>query len=58
MGKKKKSEKPVSNLWKGYFLWKEGKSVKEIANMFNEKEETVKEWIDFYPTFDDLKKKH
>lgn len=55
--KVKKAEKPVSNLWRGYFLWKDGLSVKEIAVKLNEKEEIVKEWIDFYPSFDALKKK-
>lgn len=55
--KAKKIEKPVSNLWRGYFLWKDGLSVKEIAVKLNEKEEIVKEWIDFYPSFDALKKK-
>ena len=55
--KAKKSKKPVSNLWRGYFLWKDGLSVKEIAMKLNEKEEIVKEWIGFYPSFDDLKKK-
>ena len=55
--KAKKTEKPVSNLWRGYFFWKDGMSVKEIAMKLNEKEEIVKEWIDFYPSFDALKKK-
>lgn len=55
--KAKKTEKPVSNLWRGYFLWKDGMSTKEIAMKLNEKEEIVKEWIDFYPSFDALKKK-
>ena len=55
--KAKKTEKPVSNLWRGYFLWKDGMSTKEIAMKLNEKEEIVKKWIDFYPSFDALKKK-
>lgn len=55
--KAKKTEKPVSNLWRGYFLWKNGLGVKEIAVKLNEKEEIVKEWINFYPSFDELKKK-
>lgn len=53
----KKTEKPVSNLWRGYFLWKDGLSAKEISIKLGEKEEIVKEWIDFYPSFDELKKK-
>lgn len=32
-------------------------SAKEISMKLNEKEETVKEWINFYPSFDELKKK-
>ena len=55
--KAKKTEKPISNLWSGYFLWKDGMSVKEISVKLGEKEEIVKEWIDFYPSFDELKKK-
>lgn len=55
--KVKKTEKPVSNLWRGYFLWKNGLGVKEISVELGEKEEIVKEWIDFYPSFDALKKK-
>lgn len=55
--KVKKTEKAVSNLWRGYFLWKDGLSVKEISVKLGEKEEIVKEWIDFYPSFDELKKK-
>lgn len=55
--KVKKTEKPVSNLWRGYFLWKDGMNIKEIAVKLNEKEEIVKEWIDFYPSFDALKNK-
>lgn len=55
--KAKKTEKRDSNLYKGYFLWKDGMSAKEISMKLNEKEETVKEWINFYPSFDELKKK-
>lgn len=55
--KVKKTEKTVSNLWRGYFLWKDGLSVKEISVKLGEKEKIVKEWIDFYPSFDELKKK-
>ena len=44
--KAKKTEKPVSNLWRGYFLWKDGMSVKEIAMKLNEKEDIVKAWQD------------
>lgn len=55
--KAKKTEKRDSNLYKGYFLWKDGMNAKEIAMKLNEKEETVKEWINFYLSFDELKKK-
>lgn len=55
--KVKKTEKTVPNLWHGYFLWKDGLSIKEISVKLGEKEEIVKEWIDFYPSFDELKKK-
>lgn len=41
--KAKKTEKRDSNLYKGYFLWKDGMSAKE--------------WINFYPSFDELKRK-
>lgn len=52
---KKKDAKPTSNLWKGYLLYKKGRTTLQISKILGEDEKTVDEWVRFYEDFNKMK---